>query len=151
MGLEAFTYISTLTTTNPTSSDPKSQGDDHIRGIKTALVNSFPAVAGAVSATNAELSYVSGVTSAIQTQINAKAPSASPTFTGTPAAPTAAIGTNTAQVATTAFVANQVMTATLPGQTGKQAGSVLVTDGLNASWSSPPIGSVLYLSQFSAL
>jgi hypothetical protein len=33
-----------------------------------------------------------------------KAPLASPTFTGTPTAPTAAAGTNTTQVATTAFV-----------------------------------------------
>jgi hypothetical protein len=33
-----------------------------------------------------------------------KAPLASPTFTGTPAAPTAAVGTNTTQLATTAFV-----------------------------------------------
>lgn len=33
-----------------------------------------------------------------------KAELASPTFTGTPAAPTAAVGTNTTQVATTAFV-----------------------------------------------
>jgi len=33
---------------------------------------------------------------------------ASPTFTGTPAAPTAAIGTNTTQLATTAFVAVQL-------------------------------------------
>ena len=34
----------------------------------------------------------------------AKAPIASPTFTGTPAAPTAAAGTNTTQLATTGFV-----------------------------------------------
>lgn len=34
-----------------------------------------------------------------------KAPVASPTFTGTPTAPTAAVGTNTQQIATTAFVA----------------------------------------------
>ena len=33
-----------------------------------------------------------------------KAPIASPTFTGTPAAPTATAGTSTTQVATTAFV-----------------------------------------------
>jgi hypothetical protein len=33
--------------------------------------------------TSTELGYVDGVTSAIQTQLNAKAPSASPTFTGT--------------------------------------------------------------------
>jgi hypothetical protein len=55
----------------------------------------------------AELGYLDGVTSAIQTQLNAKAPSASPTFTGTPAAPTAAVDTNTTQVATTAFVIGQ--------------------------------------------
>ena len=34
------------------------------------------------------------------------APTASPTFTGTPKAPTAAAGTNTTQIATTAFVTN---------------------------------------------
>jgi hypothetical protein len=38
------------------------------------------------------------------TDLAAKAPLASPTFTGTPAAPTATIGTNTTQLATTAFV-----------------------------------------------
>lgn len=36
-----------------------------------------------VTATTAELNYTSGVTSAIQTQLDAKAPLASPTFTGT--------------------------------------------------------------------
>lgn len=40
----------------------------------------------------------------LQTTLNAKAPLASPTFTGTPKAPTAASGTNTTQIATTAFV-----------------------------------------------
>ena len=38
----------------------------------------------------------------------AAAPLASPTFTGTPAAPTAATGTSTTQLATTAFVAAQI-------------------------------------------
>lgn len=41
-----------------------------------------------------------------------KAPLASPTFTGTPAAPTAAVGTNTTQLATTAFAASAGGTAT---------------------------------------
>jgi hypothetical protein len=40
----------------------------------------------------------------IDTQLALKAPLASPTFSGTPAAPTAAGGTNTTQIATTAFV-----------------------------------------------
>lgn len=59
-----------------------------------------------VSATTATaLGYVANVTSDIQAQLNAKAPINSPTLTGTPAAPTAAAGTNTTQIATTAFVA----------------------------------------------
>ena len=40
-----------------------------------------------------------------------RAPLASPTFTGTPKAPTAAAGTNTTQVATTAFVATAIQNA----------------------------------------
>jgi len=39
---------------------------------------------------------------------NAKAPAASPTLTGTPKAPTAAAGTSTTQIATTAFVQSAV-------------------------------------------
>jgi hypothetical protein len=39
---------------------------------------------------------------------NDKAPLASPTFTGTPAAPTAAANTNTTQIATTAFVQGEI-------------------------------------------
>lgn len=41
----------------------------------------------------------------LTTDLAAKAPLASPTFTGTPAAPTAAAGTNTTHLATTAFAA----------------------------------------------
>ena len=57
-----------------------------------------------LTATAAELNYVDGVTSAIQTQLNAKAALASPSFTGTPTASTAAVGNNSTQLATTAFV-----------------------------------------------
>lgn len=39
---------------------------------------------------------------------NSKANTASPAFTGTPTAPTATAGTNTTQIATTAFVTNAV-------------------------------------------
>ena len=44
----------------------------------------------------------------LQTTLDAKAPKASPGLTGTPTAPTAAAGTNTTQIATTAFVTNAV-------------------------------------------
>lgn len=55
-----------------------------------------------------ELNYVDGVTGNIQNQLNAKANIANPTFTGTPKAPTAAAGTNSTQIATTAFVQTAV-------------------------------------------
>ena len=44
----------------------------------------------------------------LEAQLGAKAPLASPTFTGTPAAPTANGGTNTTQIATTAFVVGEI-------------------------------------------
>lgn len=44
----------------------------------------------------------------INTALDLKAPLASPNFVGTPKAPTAAEGTNTTQIATTAFVTNAV-------------------------------------------
>ena len=44
----------------------------------------------------------------LETTLNTKANIASPTFTGTPKAPTAADGTNTTQIATTAFVTSAV-------------------------------------------
>lgn len=47
----------------------------------------------------------------INTALAAKAPLASPTFTGTPKAPTASAGTNTTQVATTAFVTTAIANA----------------------------------------
>jgi hypothetical protein len=53
-------------------------------------------------------SQVTGLT----TDLAAKAPTASPTFTGTPAAPTAAVDTSTTQVATAAFVLGQAASAT---------------------------------------
>lgn len=43
MGLETGTYVDDLVTTNPVgTSDPKSQGDDHLRLIKSVLKATFP-------------------------------------------------------------------------------------------------------------
>ena len=53
--------------------------------------------------------FVTGDT--VYTTTNALAPKASPTFTGTPKAPTATAGTNDTQIATTAFVTTAVSNA----------------------------------------
>jgi hypothetical protein len=63
------------------------------------------------------------------TDLSAYAPLASPTFTGVPLAPTAAPGTNTTQIATTAFVAAAVSTgvgAYLPLTGGTTTGSITI-------------------------
>ena len=62
-------------------------------------------------ATDQDKLYVkegSSLVDASTTDISAKADIASPTFTGTPAAPTAAVSTNTTQLATTAFVVAEI-------------------------------------------
>jgi hypothetical protein len=68
MGLESATYISQLTATNPTASDPVSQGDDHLRLIKSVLQSQFTTLgAAAVTTTAAELNLLDGVTSVTYT------------------------------------------------------------------------------------
>ena len=50
MALESGNYIDDLVITNPTASDPISQGDDHLQLIKKVVKQSFPSVDGAVHA-----------------------------------------------------------------------------------------------------
>lgn len=76
-----------------------------------ALISDSSGNLAASAVTATELGYLDGVTSAVQTQLNAKAPTASPTFTGTPKAPTPSSSTNNTQVATTAFVQTVVASA----------------------------------------
>lgn len=60
MSLETFGLIKDLVATNPPGGDPKSQGDDHIRGIKATLQAQFPGLstATAVARTAEELNKV---------------------------------------------------------------------------------------------
>lgn len=111
MALETASFINALNPSNPTTVDPISQGDDHIRLIKSALKATFPNLTGAVTPSHTVLNYLGTVTSDVQAQVNTKAPLASPALTGTPTAPTAATPTNTTQIASTAFV--QALVATL--------------------------------------
>lgn len=55
--------------------------------INRALVSNGSGQVAASSVTSTEMGYLSGVTSAVQTQLNAKAPLASPTFDGVVEAP----------------------------------------------------------------
>lgn len=125
MALETGTYISDLVSTNPTASDAKSQGDDHIRLLKSTVKATFPNITGAVTATHTQLNTVPNL-----------APIASPAFTDVPTAPTATVGTSTTQLATTAFVQAAALAASgVPSQSGN-SGKFLTTDGSSASWAS---------------
>lgn len=55
MGLETGNYINDLNVANPTPSDPKSQGDDHLRLIKAADKNTFPGFVGAAFCTGTDV------------------------------------------------------------------------------------------------
>ena len=82
----------TQTLTNKTLTSPKVNEDV----VLTATATELNILDGA-TLTTTELNYVDGVTSAIQTQMDLKAPLASPTFTGTVTVPdnTIALGTKT--------------------------------------------------------
>lgn len=77
MPLESATYIADLTATNPDGLDQRSTADDHLRLIKAVLKATFPNANGAINATVAQMNYLVGVTSAIQTQLDSKLASAS--------------------------------------------------------------------------
>ncbi len=69
MGLETGTYIDSLNSSNPTASDAVSQGDDHLRLIKSTVKATFPNISNAVTATHTELNLLDGVT-ANTTELN---------------------------------------------------------------------------------
>lgn len=54
MGLETVVTLADLNPANPSSADPKSQGDDHLRNIKAALLTCFGGFLGAVMVTGTD-------------------------------------------------------------------------------------------------
>jgi hypothetical protein len=86
--------------------------------VNASAAIAWTKIAPSSTVSTTELEYLDGVTSAIQTQLDAKlatataastyAPLASPALTGVPTAPTATAGTNTTQVATTAYVGTAI-------------------------------------------
>ncbi|MEE1883344.1 phage tail protein [Pseudomonas soli] len=79
--------------------------------VQTAVANLIAAAPGALD-TLAELAAAMGndpnFAATITNALTLKAPLASPTFTGQPKVPTAAVGTNTTQAASTAFVVSEL-------------------------------------------
>jgi hypothetical protein len=95
----AFTGLPTAPTANVGTSTGQLATTAFVQAAVTASttgVSSFNTRTGAVTLTAADLAAAGG------------APLASPNFTGIPMAPTATVGTSTQQLATTAFVLNEI-------------------------------------------
>jgi len=86
--LDDYLSASEKTLTNKTLTSPKINEDVAVTSTATEInvLDGIP-----TTLTKTELGYVDGVTSAIQTQMNLKAPLASPTFTGTVVLPNSQI------------------------------------------------------------
>lgn len=69
-----------------------------------ALISNGSGKVAVSDVTSTQLGYLNSVTSNVQSQLNEKAPLASPALTGTPTAPTADASVNNTQIATTAYV-----------------------------------------------
>jgi len=112
-----LTGLSTATTTDVTSSDSILVAIGKIQGKITAGIGTQFALL-----TDRVTYDIAGTNTSVSTALATKAPLASPALTGTPTAPTAGAGTNTNQVATTAFV-----TTAVAGVAGAALSEVAVT------------------------
>lgn len=87
----------------------------------------------------------------INTVLTQKADKASPALTGTPTAPTADPGTNTTQIATTAFVAAAATTATVADATTTTKGKVALAGDLAGTADAPTVPGLATKADTSAL
>ena len=171
MGLEIATYISDLVATNPSTSDPLAQGDDHIRQMKAALKASFPLVIGQLNATMVPFTPAGGIvattvagalaelgttkykagdalgTPASGNLANCTFPTLNQNTTGT-----AAIATNIADgaVSTAAKIAANVVGIAKLAREGT-AGQVLTSGGpgANPSYTTPAAGGITSVGGYS--
>jgi hypothetical protein len=62
MALETGNYINSLNASNPAATDALSQADEHLRFLKLKILETWPNVTGAVTATQADLNTRSAIT-----------------------------------------------------------------------------------------
>lgn len=105
MAAEITDTIAGLIETAPAANSQLKDGDDHIRLLKHVLVFQLGSLGNvALVVTGDELNRLQGLNGNIMDLLNAKAPLASPVFTGIPRAPTPNVSDSSTQIATTAFV-----------------------------------------------
>jgi hypothetical protein len=99
-----FTGVPSAPTAAPGTNTTQLATTAFAEAIRVALINGAPASLDTLDELAAAIGDDPAFSTTMTSALALKAALASPTFTGTPAAPTAAPGTNTTQLATTAFV-----------------------------------------------
>jgi hypothetical protein len=127
------TELGTLASDLSTESTARADGDSALQGELDATQQGAGLETNGAYVANGSTNYLGTATSlkdadeALDTELALKANIASPALTGTPTAPTASLGTNTTQIATTAFVASE-LNALSTTATGAE-GVIQVSDG----------------------
>jgi len=138
MALESTTFISGLVVTNPTSSDNISDGDNHIRLLKSTIKATFPSVTGAVTGThtaiNSAVTAANAATNANTASQIVKRDGSGNFSAGTiTAALTGNVTGNVSGSAGTAATAGRWTTARTISLTGDVSGSASIRGDANAS------------------
>ena len=110
-----------------------------VGGISSTTIGTLPTlIASNTASINANTASITSNSS----DILLRATIASPSFTGTPTAPTAAYGTSTEQIATTAFVSNLVGGAATPDADAVTKGKVQLAGDLGGTAVSPLVNKI---------
>lgn len=127
MTVETASYINQLDATLPTDTDVRSEGDNHIRLLKSTVKATFPNLTAIpVTATTSDLNAVVGASSTGATNLNVVTQTA---------------GDSSTKAASTAFAAALAFSSALPSQTGN-AGKFVTTNGTTASWAAAGLANV---------
>lgn len=106
--VELATNAETITGTDTVRATHPAGVKAAIQAAISALVNAAPAALDTLNELAAALGNDAGFAATVTAALAAKAPLASPAFTGAPTAPTAVVGSNNSVLANTAFVAQAI-------------------------------------------
>ena len=118
--------ISTKNYTDNNITQAEGRQDTNLRSNVAAINNSIGILTTEINRVN---NYAFNSITQLNADVALRATIASPTLTGTPAAPTAAAGTNTTQLATTAFVKTAVDAAVAQIPPGIPTGGIILWSG----------------------
>jgi hypothetical protein len=140
-GLALKANASDVTASLALKASAASLTDEIIRATAAELVltNGINSNIASITSNTTSIEANTASISANSVAINLKSPIESPSLTGVPSAPTALIGTNSTQLATTAFVANAVSNI----NSGSISGTISVANGGTGLTSAGSTGQIL--------